>query len=387
MNNLATVNENGEGRDDMMTQAIQASGHDIPMAIQAMSVMCDRRISTARAYPRSITRFKKEAADLLREDVATARSAEYAKPVGGDTVKGPSVRLAELAVMCWTNIEVRVEEPIVTEKSVSVKASAWDLERNILQESVITSSIIGKTGRRYPQHLIETICSATAAKANRNAVFKVIPKSYINFLLGIAKEVAAKNEKPLNERRSDMLSFMARSHKVQPEQVFAFLGVAGESDITTDNLDDIRAILNGIKDGESTIADVFPAPRVSALAGVLDKLKDRQNPVEAEKSKDEVKFPETEKAVAAAKEVDKPATTAPVSTELPGMDVSRSPDHPDEDEQRLILSELNKRGKTWLDACVHLGIERVAVVAQISRDQMNKLDDWFATLPIPMKKK
>jgi hypothetical protein len=72
-------------------------------AIQLMAAMVDKRITTARQFPRSVSRFKKEASDLLKEDVETARSAEYAKPVGGGTVKGPSVRLAEVALLCWGN--------------------------------------------------------------------------------------------------------------------------------------------------------------------------------------------------------------------------------------------------------------------------------------------
>jgi len=192
-------------------------------AIQMAAAVIDKRIATARSFPRRISKFKSEAIAALQEDKETAASAEYAKPVGGGTVKGPSVRLAELAAMFWGNLEIEVNEPIIGEKNVTVIAKAWDLERNYSAPGMATTSILNKHGQRYAAHMVETAALATASKARRNAILAIIPKSYITDLLNEAKKVAAKDGKTLEQRRSELLDYFARTFRVQPEQIFEHL--------------------------------------------------------------------------------------------------------------------------------------------------------------------
>lgn len=278
-----------EDSESSLGSMIARSG-TMSTAIQAMAAMADMRVSTARLYPRSIAVFKKEAGELLREDVETARSAEYAKPVGGGTVKGPSVRLAELAAMCWGNLEVEVSEPVIGDKSVFVKATAWDLQRNYRQDGTASTSILKKDGTRYQASMIETACAATAGKAKRNAIMAVIPRAYITDLLQIAKEVASGAEKPLGQRRQDSLDYFARTYRVAAEQVFALLGVDGIESITGDHLDELRAVVTGLKDGDVKLEDLFATKSESKSAAILDKLKERQagstKPADADKPKD-----------------------------------------------------------------------------------------------------
>lgn len=244
-------------------------------AIQLAAAVLDKRIATARSFPRSVARFKKEAIALLQEDLETAASAEYAKPVGGGTVKGASVRLAELAAMCWGNLELEVGEPIIGEKNVTVIAKAWDLERNYSAPGMATTSILTKNGHRYAPHMVETAALATASKARRNAILAVIPKSYITDLLNAAKDVTNKNQPTLEKRRADLIEFFARSYKVQREQIFEFLGVAGIDDITTEHLDEMRAVATAIKEGEPV--DAFFATKAASKAdAVKEKIAERK---------------------------------------------------------------------------------------------------------------
>lgn len=214
------------------------------------AAVLDRRILTAKQFPRSVAMFKREAKDLLSEDIETARSAEYSKPVGADKVRGPSVRLAEIACLCWKNIEVNIEEPIVGDVSVTVQAYAWDLERNIRMPGLATMSILNKHGKRYAQHMIETTVVACASKARRNAILAVIPRAYVNDLLETARDVAAKNLPPLEETREKMLSHFARSYRVTPEQIFDYLAVKGAADITHDHIAELRSVVEALSEGE-----------------------------------------------------------------------------------------------------------------------------------------
>ena len=214
------------------------------------AAVLDKRILTAKQFPRSIARFKQQAKELLSEDIETAMSAEYSKPVGGGTVKGPSVRLAEIACLCWGNVEVSIDEPIVGDKSVTVQAYAWDLERNIRVPGISTMSIVNKTGSRYQQHMIETTIVACASKARRNAILAVIPRAYVNDLLEAAKVVASKNAPPLEVTRTKMLEHFARSFKVAAEQIFEYLGVSGADDITQSHIDELRTVVTALQEGE-----------------------------------------------------------------------------------------------------------------------------------------
>jgi len=238
MNELTTTQQRG--------MAQQTQNHAVALA----AAVLDKRIATAKNWPRSVSVFKEQATELLQSDVETAMSAEYSKPVGGGSVRGPSVRLAELSALCWGNLEVEFADPVITETSVTVQAMAWDLERNIRMPGIATTSILNKHGVRYPQHLIETTISATASKARRNAILAVIPRAYINDLLDAAKLVASKNQKPLEQVRADMVEFFARSYKVEKNALLDYLGVKGVDDISKDNIDELRAVVTAIKEGE-----------------------------------------------------------------------------------------------------------------------------------------
>lgn len=238
-----TIAEDHEGVTGMMRSASQST------QLQTMIAMIDKKIATARAFPRSVARFKEEASELLREDVETARSAKYKKPVGSGYVEGPSVRLAEIAALCWTNIEIKLGDPVVGDKSVSVVATCWDLQKNTTQDGMASASIVGKNGR-YPQHMIDTTIMATAAKARRNAILNIIPRAFINDLLDVAKKVADGNQPPLDKRRKDAIDFFARTYKVTAEMICETLSISGVDDIGDAELDTLTGILTALKEGD-----------------------------------------------------------------------------------------------------------------------------------------
>jgi hypothetical protein len=226
-------------------------GGNASHAVALAAAVLDKRIITARQFPRSIARFKAEASGLLSEDIETARSAEYSKPVGGGSVRGPSVRLTEIACMCWGNIEVEVQEPIINDRSVTVQAFAWDLERNIRLPGIATTSILKADGTRYAPHMVETAVVSTAAKARRNAILAVIPRAYVNDLLEVARQVANQNQKPLEQVRASMLEYFARNYKVDSQQVFSYLSVSGIEDIRQEHIEELRAVVEALKEGEN----------------------------------------------------------------------------------------------------------------------------------------
>ena len=305
-------------------------------AIKLAAAVLDKRIMTARQFPRSIARFKQEAIGLLQQDVETARAAEYSKPVGDGHVRGPSIRLAEVAVMCWTNIEVEIAEPIVSDRSVTVQAFAWDLERNLRVPGIATTTILKKDGKtRFPQHMIETTILATASKARRNAICAVIPRAYINDLMEAARIVADKHQKPLEQVRVDMLETFAKVYKVSATQVFKHLEVKGIEDITADHIHELRGVFNAIKEGEPI--DTFFEAEKTAIELAKEKVAVRNAKAKAEpKAMEQV-------ATGAAVTYPLPAGPSPADPSEPMADFWRrmaalTEDHP----LRALSDEIEK---------------------------------------------
>lgn len=261
--------------DDTGTGMVATDRPTMPTMIALAAATLDKRIATARQWPRSIAKFKAAAADLIRQDKQTAMSAEYSKPVAGGKVTGPSVRLAELVAMCWGNLEVEVSEPVIGDGNVIVKATAWDLQNNYRQEAMASTSILKKNGERYPQHMIDTAINATAAKAKRNAILAVIPRTYVNELLEVARKVARGAEEPLDARRKKLLASFDSKHRVPKAMIFDYLQVGGESDITEGHIDELRTVWTSISDGEATVAEFFGDPK-SKVDAVKDKAAGRK---------------------------------------------------------------------------------------------------------------
>lgn len=67
-----------------------------------------------------------------------AESAVYAYPRGGQTVTGPSIRLAEAMAQSWGNISFGIRELSQSGGESIVEAFAWDLETNSRQVKVFS---------------------------------------------------------------------------------------------------------------------------------------------------------------------------------------------------------------------------------------------------------
>ena len=246
--------------------------------LRLLQAVLDRKVMTAKAYPRDITKFKEKVTNLLKIDKKTAAAAEYAKPVGGKPVMGPSVRLAEIMLISWPNLEINVGMPEVSATNVVVQGFAWDLETNSTIPAMASTSIVGKNGR-FPNHVVENLILATAAKCRRNAILGAIPRAYTNEFLAIARKIAAGEEKPLNNRRGEMIEFFQKTYKVSAEQLFKFLDIPGSDDMTEEHLGDLRAIATTIKDGEAVVGDFFEVPDESEgkTSAILNKYQSRKD--------------------------------------------------------------------------------------------------------------
>src|SRR5487761_2139159 len=119
------------------------------MAVSLARAEIDQQITTAHAFPRSVTRVVKNITSLATMDDDAAAECVYALPRGGKPIKGPSIRLAEIVAGQWGNCRVgaRVVHVDRIEKFVEAEGIFHDLETNTATTSRVRRRISDKNGR------------------------------------------------------------------------------------------------------------------------------------------------------------------------------------------------------------------------------------------------
>lgn len=222
----------------------------------------DLQISTARAYPRSVEKFRRDALSLAVLDEETAGSCFYAIPRDGKMIEGPSVRLAEIAAYAWGNIRVEARIQAIEEKQVIAVGTALDLERNNLERVEVPRSIVTSKGKRYGADMINVTCRAALAIARREAIFAVIPRAYINPIYRQARRASIGEGGTIEQERQKALGWFKKIG-IDPERIYHTLGVKGMADIGEDELISLRGIRTAIQDGDILAETAFP--RIGAI--------------------------------------------------------------------------------------------------------------------------
>jgi hypothetical protein len=249
-----------------------------PTAVESINrAEIDIQIATANKYRRDITRFKEEALSMATIDEETAESCFYALPRGGKNIEGPSIRLAEIAKACYRNIKTGYR--IIAEDTTTVTAQGfcYDLERNVSTAIEVTRRITDKNGKRYNDDMVAVTKNAAGKIAERNAIFAVIPRAYINSIYNAAKAVAIGDASTLQDRVQKMIAYYAHMGVVE-SKVLALIGKPGIDDVTLSDLEFLTGVKTAIKEGDLSIDTAFNGEqaddgktRTERLADMLKK--------------------------------------------------------------------------------------------------------------------
>jgi hypothetical protein len=220
----------------------------------------DQQITTARAYPRSIKKFRNEALQLATLDEETAQECIYALPrkERGEvkTIEGPSARFAEIINYAWGN--TRAGARSIGEDGDFVKSQGlfYDLEKNTAISYEVSRRIVNRDGKKFNADMIGTTSNAAASIALRNAILKGIPKALWKPIYMAARSVVAGDIRTLANRRGEAVKQFA-IFGVNPEMIFNTLGVKGIEDVTIDHLVTLKGILTAIQEGDTTPEQAF----------------------------------------------------------------------------------------------------------------------------------
>lgn len=218
---------------------------------QLNSSEIDIQIRTANAYPRSITTFKRQVLEMATADEKTASGMFYKLPRGGKMIEGPSVRLAEVAASSYKHLRFGSRIISIEQKIVTAQGYCFDLENNIAVAVETQRRITKKDGTRYDDDMIQIACAAAKSIALREAVFKIIPRAYINEAYEQAKLTSLGKGKTMSERRQSMLEWWQKKGAT-PEVVFSAIGVKGVDDLGNEELITLNGLATAVKDGEIT---------------------------------------------------------------------------------------------------------------------------------------
>lgn len=240
---------------------------DPGLAEQMAGAQIDRLIETAKRFPRSIKTFRDQSVEMATYDEETAAACQYALPRGGKTISGPSVKFAQIVAACWGNLWVQVTPVAEDKRFVTVRAVAWDVERNVCLAFDVKRRITNSRGHTYNDDMIGVTINAAASIAYRNAVLRIVPESLSRPAMNAARDVIRGDAKTLQERRDKMLQHFA-SIGVDKDRVFFALGVDSIDGIGLDEFEVLHGMATAIKNDGMDIDTVFP--NVTAEGGAVE---------------------------------------------------------------------------------------------------------------------
>lgn len=267
-----------------------------------------QQITTARRYPRSVKKFRDKVLELATLNEAVAGECIYALPRGGKVIEGPSVRFAEIVQSAWGNCRVGGKVTGEDDKFLVCQGMFHDLESNSAIAMETRRRITDSKGKRYNDDMVGVAGAAGTSIAIRNAVLRGVPKAFWADLYEAARQVVAGDFKTLANRRAAALQAFV-IYGVTPEQIFNTLGIQADVDITLDHLVQLRGILNTLKDGSSTVEEIFGAPVSKGPTQARPEKKPEPTKA-AEKPKEAAKTAATTKPAAEVKAAPEPTVEA-----------------------------------------------------------------------------
>jgi len=216
------------------------------------------QLDAAHKYKRSTTKFLQDARGMATITQTIAESCIYSLPRGGKMLTGPSVRLAEICASAYGNLQIGARVVEIEDAHVVAQGAAWDMERNVRCTIEVRRRITGKNGQRFNDDMITVTGNAAASIALRNAIFRTIPKAYVEMIYDAAKRVAVGDAKTLATRREELLSRFEKIG-VSKDRVLERVGRDGIADVTVEDMETLIGLGTAIKNGDATIEDCFPA--------------------------------------------------------------------------------------------------------------------------------
>jgi hypothetical protein len=249
----------GRGRKMTANYDLEIMAADAIGSIERAQI--DVQISTARRYPRTLSKVKERMLSFATLDEETASSCFYTLPArrGGDDkpIQGPSVRMAEIALASYQHVKAGSRIIADDGKFIVAQAVVHDLENNVSVSIEVRRRVTSKSGARYSDDMIAVTGNAACSIALRNAVFRVGPRALITPVYEAAKRVAVGDVKSLTTKRAQIIARL-KQMGAKDAAILAAVGAEKTEDIDLAKLEVLIGLGTAIKDGEITLETAFP---------------------------------------------------------------------------------------------------------------------------------
>lgn len=217
------------------------------------------KLVIAKRFPRDQARAYAAIIDACKRP-GLAEEACYSFPRGGQTVSGPSIRLAEMLAANWGNIDYGIRELSRKEGVSEMEAYCWDLETNTMSSQKFTVRHIRDTRgggvKLTDERDIYELTANMGGRRLRARILAILPADLIQAAVDeCGKTLAGGNDLPIGDRVRSMISAF-KVFGVQPALIEKRIGHTLDA-ITGEELADLRKIHNSIRDGISKVADWF----------------------------------------------------------------------------------------------------------------------------------
>lgn len=159
-------------------QAMTTADTDRERAIREI----ETRIIIAKKMPRVLADVEQSVL-FECQDLETAEESQYSFPRGGQAVTGPSVRLAEVLVRHFGNMDYGIKELGTDSEGSTMEAFCWDMQSNVKATRVfhVKSERFSNSGTKKlvdPRDVYENNFNL-AKRRQRACILEMIPKAIV----------------------------------------------------------------------------------------------------------------------------------------------------------------------------------------------------------------
>lgn len=234
------------------------------------------KLVIAQKFPRNEIQAFTEMRKACRR-IGLAEKAFYSYPRGGETVSGPTIRLAEELARCWRNIEYGIKELSQDNGKSEMQAFAWDLEANTMSVQNFTNpharEVRGKVKALTSLRDIYENNANMAGRRLRSRILAVLPADFVEEAIAECKKtLAGHNNIPLSDRIRKMTDVFEQMGVTQ-DMLEKRLGRKLET-MSGDDLTEYVGIFNSLKEKNTKISDWFEYEKVSDLSAEIDAMEE-----------------------------------------------------------------------------------------------------------------
>lgn len=210
--------------------------------------------------------------------VSFASKAFYSFPRGGQSITGPSIRLAEELARLWGNIDYGMKELSQRPGETEMEAYAWDLETNTrsAQRFTVKHELHTKFGVKEltdPRDIYE-IAANQGARRLRSRILAILPPDLVEAAIQqCSLALTGGVEKTMEERVKDMIKAFAKFN-VTKAHIEKYLGIP-LTELLPEQFAELIGIHNSLKDGIKSPSDYFGTPAPPAAEGFAGKINEQ----------------------------------------------------------------------------------------------------------------